>query len=83
MVDLMRACSSLSLGTPSRKTIVGKAMPVFQEIDPTMLQNPVQKAAEHYVGRGSFGIVKVKVFRGILVAVKEFLPRSLKTDVHS
>ena len=38
---------------------------------------------ERYAGRGSFGIVKVQSFRGILVAVKMFLPRSLKADVYS
>ena len=55
----------------------------IQEIDPTMLRNPVidAKEREHFVGRGCFGVVKVQLFRGIQVAVKEFLPRSLKADV--
>ena len=38
---------------------------------------------ECYVGRGSFGVVKVQSFRGIQVAVKVFLPRSLKADVYT
>ena len=36
---------------------------------------------EYYVGRGSFGIVRLHVFRDIPVAVKEFLPRSVLKDV--
>lgn len=35
----------------------------------------------HYVGRGSFGIVRAQMLRGILVAVKEFLSRSVTADV--
>ena len=30
---------------------------------------------------GSFGIAKLQAYRGIYVAVKELLPRSLKDDV--
>ena len=55
----------------------------FQEVNPTMLLNPIvcDEEKEHYVGRGSFGIVRAQVFRDILVAVKEYLPRSLTVDV--
>ena len=55
----------------------------MQEVDPSMLNDPIisGKQEEHYVGRGSFGVVKVQVFRDILVAVKEYLPKSLKLDV--
>ena len=61
---------------------VGKSVHV-QEIDPSMLHDPVidGKSEVHYVGRGSFGIVRAQVLRGILVAVKEFLPRTVKADV--
>ena len=54
----------------------------LQEIDPEMLKDPVvgEKEDKH-VGRGSFGIVSVQVFRGMLVAVKQYLPRSPKADV--
>lgn len=41
--------------------------------------NSVQK--EVYVGRGSFGIVKMQLYRGIAVAVKEFLPHTVAKDV--
>ena len=34
-----------------------------------------------FVGRGSFGVVKYQEFRGIKVAVKEFLPRTVALDV--
>lgn len=44
----------------------------LQEVDPSFI---------NYVGRGSFGVVKVQVFRDILVAVKEYLPKSFKLDV--
>lgn len=49
----------------------------FQEIAPTMLKVPIicWEKKEHCVDQG---IVKAQVFGGILVAVKQFLPRSLK-----
>ena len=54
----------------------------YIEIDPSMLNDPNNgNQEEMYVGRGSFGVVKVQVFRDILVAVKEYLPKSLKSDV--
>ena len=34
-----------------------------------------------YIGRCSFGVVRVQIYRGIKVAVKELLPRSLASDV--
>ena len=48
-----------------------------------MLHDPVIDGKEQvrHVGRESFGIVRAQMLRGILVAIKEFLPRSLKTDV--
>ena len=52
-------------------------------IDPSMLEDPLidGRCKECYVGRGSFRIVRLQVFRGINVAVKEFLPRTLREDV--
>lgn len=52
-------------------------------IDPSMLEDPLidGQCKECYVGRGSFGIVRLQVFRGINVAVKEFLPRTLRKDI--
>ena len=56
---------------------------VLPSIDPSMLEDPAidGKIQECYVGRGSFGIVRLQVYRTIPVAVKEFLPRSLADDV--
>ena len=57
---------------------------VLPSIDPSMLEDPVVdgKIQETcYVGRGSFGIVRLQIYRTIPVAVKEFLPRSLVEDV--
>ena len=55
----------------------------IHNIDPTMLtDNKVDgKPQEVYLGRGSFGIVKLQNYRGIKVAVKELLPRSLTADL--
>ncbi len=55
----------------------------LHEIDPTLLQDPVHKGseAELFIGRGSFGVVKLQVFRQMDVAVKEMLPRTVLSDV--
>ena len=55
----------------------------YMEINPSMLSDPIisGKKEEMYVGRGSFGVVKVQIFRDILVAVKEYNPKALKEDV--
>lgn len=52
---------------------------VLQQIDPSMLTNVYD--ADNFVGRGSFGRVKVQLYRGIPVAVKQFLPRTVVQDV--
>ena len=41
---------------------------IFQQIDPSMLTNV--NDADDFMGRGSFGRVKVQLYRGVLVAVK-------------
>lgn len=58
-------------------------IPLVHEITPSMLVDPVRnrQQQEHYLGCGSFGVVRLQLYRGIYVAVKELLPRSLKEDV--
>ena len=56
------------------------------EIDVSLLKNPEVEGSKDsdagvYVGRGSFGIVRIQTFRGINVAVKEFLPHTQAGDV--
>lgn len=55
-------------------------------IDRSLLSNPTEfgespRAEDLFVGRGSFGIVKLQMYHGICVAVKEFLPRTAKESV--
>ena len=57
-------------------------VPHLLEIDQTLLHDPVVKT-EVFVGQGSFGIVKMKLFRGIKVAVKELQPRTVLSDVRN
>ena len=49
------------------------------EIDPSMLHEPIVegKEKEHFIGRGSFSIVKVQYYRGVLVVVKRFLVHNI------
>lgn len=56
----------------------------IQHIDPDLLSDPILdgEQKEVFIGRGSFGVVKMQVYRGIKVAVKEFLPRTCADDVH-
>ena len=55
------------------------------EIDPVHLIDPIKngKPTEVYLGRGSFSVVRLQFYRSIKVAVKEFLPRSVREDVKS
>ena len=50
------------------------------QINPAML-NDLTEGLTNYLGRGSFGIVKLQLYRGIYVAVKKFLPRTFISDV--
>ena len=52
----------------------------IQQIDPEMLVDP-ENSRDLYVGRGSFGVVKLQLFRGMMVAVKELLPHTNLADV--
>ena len=56
---------------------------LVREIDHTMLRDPIVNgaASEEFVGRGCFGVVRVQLYRGIQIAVKEFLPKSIVADV--
>ena len=71
-----RALSQAWTGNSSRSTSDG---PRIHEIDPDLLHDPDDVST--YIGRGSFGVVRMQVYRGIEVAVKELLPRTLATDV--
>lgn len=55
----------------------------IQHINPELLRDPTidGEQKEIFIGRGSFGVVKMQVYRGIQVAVKEFLPRTFANDV--
>lgn len=52
-------------------------------VDRSLLINPTKSGEnpDFYVGRGSFGIVKCQMYRGICVAVKEFLPHTIEESV--
>ena len=48
----------------------------LHEIDPTLLKDPISSNGERcetYIGRGSFAVVKLQLYRGFQVAVKRFL----------
>lgn len=53
------------------------------EIDPSLLTHAVvnDKQTECYLGRGSFGIVKLMMYRGMHVAVKQLHTKSLLEEV--
>ena len=57
--------------------------PSVLEIDEALLLDPAieHQEPEVYVGQGSFGVVKLKLFRGIKVAVKELQPLTMLKDV--
>ena len=58
-------------------------VPHLLEIDHTLLHDPIcdGSSSPMYLGQGSFGVVKMKLFRGIKVAVKELQPRAVLSDV--
>ena len=62
----------------------GSLLPAVHEIDPSHLTDPVIEgnSKEVYLVRGSFS-VRLQTYRDIKVAVKEFLPHSLHTDVQN
>ena len=56
---------------------------VHNEIDENNLVDPIVdgKRQPIYLGRGSFGIVRLQIYRGFKVAVKEYLPRTMPDDL--
>ena len=46
----------------------------------SLLHDPASANSEVFLGQGSFAVVKLKLFRGIPVAVKELQPRTLLAD---
>ena len=62
------------------------SIPTLPLVDSSMLTNPTQYGSNArdkavFVGRGSFGVVKFQQYRGIQVAVKEFLPHTRAESV--
>ena len=54
-------------------------VPYLLEIDDSLLHDPID--SQTYLGQGSFAVVKLKLFRGVHVAVKELQPHTLLADV--
>lgn len=55
----------------------------ISHIDPEMIEDISVSGVPQqvYLGRGSFGIVRLQSYRGIDVAVKELLPRAMVADL--
>ena len=54
----------------------------IHEIDPRLLSNPSMcRQSDYYLGRGSFGIMTLKMYRGIYVAIKKMHAKSAFQDV--
>ena len=68
-------------------SLSSSSIPTLPLIDRSMLTNPTQYGLSNtrdkdvFVGRGSFGVIKFQQYRGIQVAVKEFLPRTRAESV--
>ena len=56
-------------------------VPHLLEIDDALLLDPFSEESEVYVGQGSFAVVKMKTFRGIIFDVKELQPLTMLKDV--
>ena len=81
--ELQKRREALLDSTRMGQLNVKQAVPNVHEIDETFLSDPIVNQDPHYLGRGSFGVVKLQIYRGIHVAVKELLPHSLKEDVRN
>ena len=56
----------------------------IQEINPKYLKDPTDNAGNSmptYIGRGSFAVVQLQIYRGLKVAVKRLLPSTARVDV--
>ena len=54
----------------------------FSEIDPDALHSkPAGTSSNYYIGRGSFGIASLQMFRGMQVAVKQLHTHAVLEDV--
>lgn len=82
---LLRRGSAYNCKSATYQVQSSKSSHHLREIDPSHLANPTQggKSVEKYLGRGSFSVVRLQMYRGIKVAVKEFLPRSFRSDVQN
>ncbi len=65
----------------TRSSVTREVYVHVHEIDQGLLHDPPE-STEMYVGRGSFGIVKMQLYRNVKVAVKELLPHSLLDDLN-
>lgn len=74
LIPLNVCCQYSSQGSST----TDKLMP--PQINPAMLID-LSEDLTTYVDRGSFGIVKLQLYRGIYVAVKQVLPRTFISDV--
>ena len=54
----------------------------LHNINRALLSDPIPQGTV-VLGQGSFGIVKLKTFRGMYVAVKELFSRTVLSDVHN
>ena len=86
-----REAMALELGTSRRRSthhLDGGASEhtvasYLHEINPADLVNPegTTNPMELWIGRGTFSVVKLQVYRGMQVAVKELLPQAVLNDV--
>ena len=81
--ELQKRREAMSLQARSGLQTSTPALP-FHEIDPSHLVNPATttNSMTIWIGRGSFGVVKLQEYRGFQVAVKELLPNTNLADVH-
>ena len=73
------------LAYQKRSTTMINASPAkmqLNNINRTLLCDPKIQGKCNVLGQGSFGVVKLKTFRGINVAVKECFSRTVLSDVH-
>ncbi len=71
-------CNNFFAGNLCQKRTV---VPKLHEIEPSLITNIIDEEGQLFVGRGSFGIVRIQLYRNINVAVKEFLPHTVTSDV--